>query len=247
MVAANSSGLFVADPASGLLTSTSAFSRAKTLSACLQLEYLGALSAIQGQVAVVPNFSLNAFNNNAGGTGLAFPTVDEIFGYASERDRFQIDGHEAIWRPNEEQSVFRTDGGDAAGLVGSPTLQADSCFWSGNAAVYNTVISCPNPGMVTGMCIAWRGAAATANTLTFNIVKVVELELAARNGQIEIIPPPSDSWMHRITDATAMLDRNFPGWQRGVVRGLTNVATTAARAWSMSFARNATGRLTNGY
>lgn len=214
------SGSWIVDPAYSVLAGTGPFARAKCLSACVQVEYLGALSAIQGQVAVVSNYSLSALNTNTGAvtTAFGFPTVDQVFAYAAVRERMQLEGHEAIWRPSADQSKFRGTQVEESGAAA--TSLPDAAFWAGSAGVQQTNEINTEPSEVLGMCIAWRGIPAVANVLSINVVKAVELELAARNGQIEEIPTPpttSASAQGYVQSAINLLDRNFPNWQRRLI------------------------------
>lgn len=236
LAAAITTGLFVTDPAYNVLGITSPFSRAKTLSSCLQLEYLGALSALSGQVAVISNLSFSMFNANVGTGGLQAPSVDTLFGYAAERERFQLDGHEGVWRPNDKQCVMRTNSTENAGSA-SVGVEADACFWSGSTAVTATTSACVDPGDVYGVAIAWRGIPATANTITFNVVKCLELELAMRSGQIESIPRPITN-KRTVDEVTSYLDSIMPNWQRHGISAMSEITKQLARAWAPRFGAN---------
>jgi hypothetical protein len=248
------SGLAIQDPVNAQLSGTTPFARAKTLSACLQLEYIGPLSNVSGQVAIITNYSLSAFNQTAGVAGSAFtpPTVDQVFSYASTRERLQIAGHEVVWRPSDSQSVFRTSQSDEVGTV--QTSLPDAVFWTGAVGSLTTTEIATNPNEVMGICIAYRGIPNTANVLSFNIVKAVELELAARSGAIESLPLATRSASYArssVSQIISDLDRDHPGWQtRFVMRAgqlYDNIAGVFAPRGASSAYGGVRGRPGNRY
>lgn len=217
-IAIDSTGYFIPDPMLPNLVSASAFARSKTLAACIQLEYISKLSDCSGQIAVIQNYSLAAFDQNSGVTGSEFqpPSVNEIFAYASERDRLQLDGAEIKWCPSDDSSKFRTSEAENIGVTSGSATLADAVFWIGSTAVEVTKLVTPNPQLVHGICIAWRGIAPTANCLSMNLVKVGDLELAARNNAIENPRATSDdtSIQTTISQVVSYLDGLMPQWQR---------------------------------
>lgn len=219
--AETTTGVAIADPVNASLAASSPFSRATTLSACLQIEWLGKLSDIQGQVAIVQNYPLSAFASNIGALGTAPtpPSVDQIFNYAATRERFSAAGHEVIWRPTNEQVVPRTAGDELYGTATKGQYKADTCFWVGETTTGTaTWLSCPNPNEVYGIAIAYKGMAAGSNVqIQVNAIKTVALELSARNNQIEIPPQPEPAKMFNV-DVNAMtnaLSVENDMWQLG--------------------------------
>lgn len=189
--AEGSTGLFQADPVNISLGAGSPFTRATTLSACMQLEWLGKLSDIQGQVAIVQNYPLSAFFSNTGdlitnANPPKPPSVDQIFNYASVRERFSVSGHEVIWRPTSSQTVPRTGGDEFYGSTAAAT-RADTAFWCGDGSTTVTRVSCPEPSEAYGICIAWKGT-GSGSLMQVNCIKTVSLELGPRNSQIELPP-----------------------------------------------------------
>jgi hypothetical protein len=224
-------GAFVEDPANSLLTSTSPFSRAQTVSACLQLDYTGSLSNLKGQVAVVQNYSLAEFIRNSGATSAttpAFPSVDQVFSYASKRERMPLEGTEVIWRPSTASSIMRTNGsfGDGASLTFAGATIPDACLYRQAANPCYPVATDPNS--VKGICIAWKGAfsATSGVNLSFNLIKVVSVELAARSSMIESIPHGVALAKTAFTpeDATNWLDANMTGWQSSITDGMKSMS-----------------------
>lgn len=221
------SGNFLEDPAFSQLGGTSPFVRATTLSACLQLDYTGSLSTIAGQVCCVQNYSLASFiqNTNAGGAVPSFPSVDQIFSHAAERTRLHPEGAEVIWRPTEDSSIPRTAGVKDQGFQ-QTDLVLDAAFWIGAVGGDYTRVAATNPSEVNGICLAWRGV--PANSLSINMVKVVDFELSARNGQIEEIRTgvPASEPATTIDTVVNVLDDAMPGWQSN----LRSMAMGAARS-----------------
>ncbi|APG77213.1 hypothetical protein [Hubei narna-like virus 11] len=243
----DTTGLFVQDPANNLLSgAASVFSRGTTVSACLQLENLVSLSTMQGQVAVVKNYNLAAFDLNSGtNLELKAPTVNEVFAYAEERRRIDPAGHEVVWRPTDASSVARGIGNEALGknFAGSP--YTDVCFQAGQTGINSTNLAATAPEHQYGICIAWRGMAAfTTNVglnnepITLNLIKIVDFELAARNGQIESKPKPPPAPGVSKDVGVSFLDRVFPHWQSTTVKLAHAGAVTAASMIGGSAAGN---------
>lgn len=239
--ASATSGKFLQDPAFDPLSSNTAYARARTLSACLQLEYLGSTSSTQGQVAVIRNASFANLSRGAPGQPWLPPSVDDIFNYSALIERTQLSGHEVIWRPSEASSVLRT-----TALTGSNNAmvaaKADTAFWSGLAATANTVVSCADPADAAAIVIAWRGWPTGANIASINCVKVVELELAARNNTVEGMPLSSKSTAH-IDECVASLDKVNPSWQLGSV--VTDAAMALGKKAATQAAMYAMGRVSS--
>lgn len=222
-------GQFIEDPAFLQLGATSPFVRATTLSACLQLDYLSTYTALAGQVCTVQNYSLASFIQNINDPGAVpmFPSVDQIFAHAAERQRLQPEGVEVIWRPSDSSSIPRVSANSLAGTT-QKGMVLDAPFWLGNfAAGANqdyTRVCASQPNEVFGICIAWRNLPSGGASI--NAVKVVDLELAARNGQIEELrtgePPKLPSTT--IDTVVNALDSMSPGWQSSLRKVVTDGA-----------------------
>lgn len=254
------SGQFMVDPAGPFLSSSSAFSRQKTYSACIQLEFLGNLSSIQGQVAVVKNMSLGALNRNTGVPGGTYVplTVDEVFQYAAERQRTQIGGHEAVWRPTVDSCVFRTAGEEMSTLTTSSTGDLADALWvSGVPGSSVTVDRCANPNNAYGIVIAWKGWSASAGISQAVLIKSFALELGARSGAIETIPRQLSGQTEgtMIAKAVEFLDNVQPGWQSKLMTAGVDKVGALAMAYGPRIVQAVAGprasfrgsmRLTNG-
>lgn len=227
--ALNTTGTFHSDPCYANLTSDT-FSRARSVSACMQFDYVGALSAMQGQIAIVKNFSLQAFDQAAALGALSFPSVSEIFNFAQTRQRVTGEGVEVVWRPSSNGSIMRGHG-HIAPTTGQAAMP-DHVFTIGHPTFVTTSVSCPEVGVPNGICIAWTGISGT-NNFILSCIKTVELELAARNNAIEA--PLSTSVPRTpglIEKATAILDNAVPGWQaRTVHAAMRGAATLLERAY----------------
>jgi len=247
----DTTGLFLRDPANVQLDPATPFSRGTTVSACLQMDVLAQLSTISGQVAVVSNFSLSNFIRNTG-TPYAtappqFPSVDEIFAFAATRQRIHPEGAEVIWRPNAQQSVPRTSGELSSGVtLASSSVVPDAAFWAGTAAVHATTVCAANPNEVYGICLAWKGYSSTAALLSFNAVKVVNLELSPRSNQIEPVvhAVPRSVPFTNVESITNKLDEMSPGWQNSLISKMKDMGvggSSSAGATSYSSMLGAAG------
>jgi len=228
-------GTFIADPAASFVTGTSSFSRQKTIAACMQLEWLGALSAIQGQVAMVKNISLSAFDTGTGAPGHLYTpmSVDQAFAYAQERTRTQVGGHEVVWRPSPTQSVYRTNGSESYGSVAASGEIADACFITGSAAVTATTERSTLPGECLGILIAWKGF-PTGSVTQITCTKTFALELSARSGAIESIPRQisTESQDTKLAAALKWLDTMRPGWQGSLMKAGIDSVGSLAKAYA---------------
>lgn len=260
-ITSTQTGTFVPDPAyASTAGASTAFSRSKALAACVQMEYIGELQSIAGQVAVVSNFSLAAFDMNRGapGTWIQPPSVDEVFNYASERHRVSLEGQEVVWRPRATTSVLRTNGDFGTGVADAEGLpRTDVCFWNGaqTGSVSPTVMVVPNPSEVYGICIAWRGTNMSATGgMILNFVKVSAMELGNLGGITEpmYIPRPiSSAWSDTVDKVCAYLDNVAPGWQKRSIHMVSTAAINGlARVMAPNIRSGITGRslraLTNG-
>lgn len=226
-------GTWLTDNAYSVISgATSPFVRAKSLAACAQLEYVGALSSSAGQICTIANISLNALiqNTTTPGVDILFPTVDEMFAYAAERRRLQIDGHEVKYRPTPEQDVYRAAGVSLEGALVNNS-EPDTLFWNGSPAATASKLTVTDPAHAQGIVIAWRGIPGTLGSLTINLIKVVELELAPRSGVVEsMMTKPTGQRGVTIESVTKFLDDASPGWQRSaatvVGRGIKKLVDT---------------------
>jgi hypothetical protein len=216
---ASTTGLWLRDPAQANLETDGIFSTAKTVSACLTMDYIGQLNEAKGQFCVVRNLEASNLMSTTI-RSLDFPTVDEMFDYAAVRGRLPLEGHEVIWRPSEADSKAR-----ALSVPSSAGTLIDALFRTGSVTNYPSVLNDPDPGEARGIVIAWRGV--PQNSLVFNAVKVAEYTLKFKSKAVEMpvsMPTPGFS----IDAAVAQLDKFMPGWQDSALRGAQHAAREAA-------------------
>lgn len=236
-VSVNTTGLFLRDPITPSLYNYSPFSRAKSLAACLQLDYNGKLSDASGQIAVVQCASIEALNKV---TDLAnpfmAPTVDDIFAYAAVRERIQLNGHEVKWRPSDSSSILRGPALESEGTSPSVFMTVgDTVFYSGGTGgTVPTQVSCSDPNNAQCVILAWRGIPAVAGCLTLNMVKVVELEIGARGFAIESTVPTTRAPEVPVDKLVQALDTTQPGWQIGsILKSSLNAAIRAKEIYNI--------------
>lgn len=240
-IAADTTGTWLQDPATAVITGTSPFSRAKCIASCITADYVGAVSEAAGQVCVIKNYSLAAFNTQSGAIGQYFtpPSVDQIFNYSSTRERIRLDGHEVVWRPTEEGAVMRTNGMSpfSGALQILPSIP-DSVFWGGSTGGAASQTSCSEPNDIMGICVAWKGVPAKAAIMSIGLVKVLECELAARSNLVETdavtkVTNPTTSF----AQVTAMADTMMPGWQNHVRGAAAELARNVYKTFAPKFGR----------
>nr|UHS71502.1 MAG: hypothetical protein 3 [Sobelivirales sp.] len=230
---AATSGTFLSDPAFGTIATTSPFSRARTIAACMTYENIGTMTSIQGVVGSVIHISLSSFNMTAGASGFYQPpSVAEMLNYAAKRERVSVDGHEVIWAPTDRDSIMRTNGTEDQGTTfsGSST-DPNVAFWDGTPATSPTNMANPNPNDCMGIVFVWSSI-GTAGTgyINVNLTKVVELELAPRGNVIE-----QKSITHTVRGPTLnsiieTLDTNTPNWRQHAVRMAVSAASSLTSA-----------------
>lgn len=223
----NANGYFLQDPAWQTITSSGPFDRAKTIAACMQLEYIGARSAASGQVAIVRNVSL-AQLNRAAGVGLELPSVNAMFSFAGHVSSVSDLGHEVIWEPTELECKLRDNTGHFAGTPHN--VVPDSCFWQGSPGARIAHSTNPNPADACGIIIAWRGF-DNNQAIAFRMTKVVELELAPTLGAIE--QAKTTGAVHSnvgISEVTRHLRAANPNWN------ISSVIKSPEAQWAMGAA-----------
>lgn len=246
---ANTSGVFLPDPASQLIGATSPFARAKATAACMQMYSSSQISLVQGQIACVARMSLAAFDQNSGASGaiLQPPSVDRLLAYAAKRVRYGLDGHELKWGPSERESQLRTAGTESGGSALASHTEPDACFWRGAAGTRETRIATPDPNNVYGIIFIWTGiygANTNQNHITFT--KVSELELAPRSGAIEPAPRArteilSTPGFENVNEVVDLIDRISPEWRTSSMG--TTISQVAATIGAVYTGAVATGMM----
>lgn len=220
--AAATSGVWLDDPAYTQLAG-SAFSRARGIAGCLQLEFLGALSSIKGQVALISNMTLANLNLAASGSlagTLTLPTVDQMFRYAATRERLDLKGHEVRFRPTDLDCKLRGDSISYMGAQQTHGTVPDALFWSGTVGAVAATIATASPELATGIVIAWRSCTGIVGDLTCNMVKVSEYELAMNANLVEQPYKPAVPGV-TIASTVDKLFKMMPEWPIGsVIKGM---------------------------
>lgn len=225
-------GRFMTDPNWANLGSSTPFIRSKTSAACLQMDWLGQLASTQGQMCSIANLSLAEFNRLAGTAALfSPPSVDTIFAYAAQRERLRMEGHEVIWSPSDTDCKMRSSGAETSQVLVYPGTDDDILFQVGVPGTSNTWVATTEASAARGILLAYRGfAVGSAVNLTFNAVKIVEHELAPRNGAIEAPPArPVTTTSISINSVVDRIRSMDPEWQRTLVSVGSNFAARAVR------------------
>lgn len=214
------SGKFLADPASNLISGSSPFSRAKASSACIQLYSTASVSTVKGQIATILRMSLSAFDMNSGFAATDFqpPSVNDLLSYAAKRERINLEGHELKWAPTERDSQLRDNANDG---IGTALLrdEPNAAFWYGKPGTGVTKIATPDPNNIYGIIMVFSNVTNEIGHLNIAFTKTVELELAPRSAAIEEIPGPgagtSKSYLgfESVNDGVNFMDSNMPGWR----------------------------------
>lgn len=240
-VAADTTGFSVPDPASAIVSSE-IYSRGQTVSACMQLDYLGALSSISGQVAIIRNVPIKLLATSNTTVTVVAPSVDDLFAYASTRERMQPSGHEVVYRPSDDSSILRTAGGTTTYSAFTP----DAVMKLGTGGVSDTLLVAGQPNNVYGVAIAWKGIPSVAGNIQVNLIKVISLELAPSGNSIEpTFSGSAKEGPEPIDTITSFLDRKVPNWQSKAINSITNVAGTLARAYSENIGVSSVARRNN--
>jgi hypothetical protein len=222
---AKTTGQWLRDPAAENLKEDSIFSSARTIAACMTMDYVGQLNEAKGQFAVIQNLDVAALCNSK--RELDFPSVNQVFDYGLTRGRIPLEGHQVVWRPSDEDAKNRQIPGKGLGITYEASL-ADALFASGEVLAHTTRLNDPDPGEARGICIAWRGV--PENSLVFNTVKVAEYTLAMKSKAVEV-PVTAAKSGYSIDKAVKSLDEMLPGWQQSALRGATAMAKHAMASY----------------
>lgn len=213
-------GTWITDPSWAQVNSGS-FSRSRCTSACMQLEFLGALSSAAGQVCMVSNFAFDTLiaTSTGSATGaMALPTVDQVFSYAATRERLDLNGHEVIFRPSDLDCKLRGDSGNLSTVTHSHNAVPDALFYGGLPTSHASIVGATDPRDAVAICIAWRAMPAVADTLTANLVKISEYETAPLLNLVEQPHNPKQSVPGMtISSVIDKLTAMMPKWQVGTV------------------------------
>jgi hypothetical protein len=160
---------------------------ARTLGACLELDYLGPLADVAGEVAAghVPfsalfNTGHMSLPGDVGHEIVPDPrfSVDSLFTYLGESSRMTPAGIEVVWLPDEESHSFSDASVGGSGLI----LAGDA-----NNDLYSTVSSDVVHRDPVAIVIAWRGF-ASEKAIKLKRTKVIEWRPSMFQGQSAVTP-----------------------------------------------------------
>lgn len=213
-------GFWITDP-SWAQVNSGTFSRSRCTAACMQLEFLGALSTAAGQVCMVSNFAFDALIATSSGSttgAFSFPSVDQVFSYAATRERLDLNGHEVIFRPSDLDCKLRGDSGSLSTVPHAHNGMPDALFWGGAPGAHPSLVGATDPRDAVAICIAWRSMPATNDTLTANLIKISEYETAPLLNLVEQPHNPKQSSPGMtISSVVDKLTAMMPKWQVGTV------------------------------
>ncbi len=232
------SGNFIVDPAAAILgqTNTSVFQAARTLAACMQVYYVGALQTCQGMLATIENLTPEQLMQPGSDIGSSVAQL-LVFG---ESQRFPIEGAEVKWTP-EEATRLRTEGSVSA-AIGTVYGTADDCFIEGTPATNRSQFG-PNAAKSSGIAICYSNLnSAVSADVRARLTKVVELEVNTSAGiteaKVKAQPPTASMY----ASAIEFLDHTRPGWKTT----LSNLGKTLTmRAFSSLISGSQLPRLAN--
>jgi len=214
-------GVAYPDPSYSILNGGT-YVDARTLSACMKIEYTGGLSVNAGFTAVSANFPLRNMFSGTGVNGML--KIDDVFNFALDRHRTDVDAREIVWRPQDLDATFRM-----SGTAANSANNADDCILMGNNATVQTISEAVDPGTVGGLIFAYKGV--PTGTMTITLTKVVEVRLAPSTYAIETSPVNVSKATPTTTvgKIVQMLDKRYPDWQNHLVSMATSATAAIAR------------------
>lgn len=196
----------IKDPAYSWVNGTACV-QARTLSACMNIQYVGALNVNQGLMGKVINIMPKQLIEG-GSAGNATPmTVDDMLTFANVVDRWQAQKYELLHSPSEMGSQYReTD---------NPPVSNDI---SGNLCVLGNATPASTPTYLTldgskdnGIGFVWTSLPTTANDIQLVMTKIVEWTPTTITGisNAQGVARP----VQRLDTLTQKLNNAKPGWQ----------------------------------
>lgn len=239
-------GTAVPDPVYGILGSVNAasFRAATTLGACMKFRYLGQTSTNCGQVSFIEHITPAQFLALKQGSSDETPTIDQLLTYGADRHRITLNEREIRWTPGPAGMNLRGTGSDASYFATNyGGILADNCFIMGDylgLPPTQTRCQAPNPNDHYGIAVVWKGLNTSASGSAFDceieLIKIVELELAATVGLTEDVPTVAPN-LSAIEQAINSLDRMAPNW-RTTAMGMVSTALGGAASRTAAFFAN---------
>jgi hypothetical protein len=204
-------GFSLDDPAVALLSGGLA-KDARTLSACMRVQYIGAMQSSAGQIALIENLPVEELSTDI--------TVDELFRLSTKVDRMGVGMHEVKFRPSQISERFRHLPNSAA------ATNTERIIETGIAATALTRFQSNNQGY---RCFgfAWRGT-DSATALAIEFIKNIEWRPASDAG-LPLTRPVAMYASPPIYEAERALDHSSNGnWSiDNVVSGAGHLAVEA--------------------
>lgn len=182
---------------------------ARTLSACLEVEYSGTTSGGQGLVGTLTNVPVSALLY--GGTGNTPPSVTMMMQYCNQKTR-AVDREIVKWRPKIGDASFRDD-------INGPIMTANS------AGGITSIPSYSNDDAPTGIGFVFYNVTALSDYL-ITATKNIEWRPEVGSG-LSQMPPTGTTSPGILNGILKSLDDNYPGWQVKMAQGSASLLVNA--------------------
>jgi hypothetical protein len=184
---------------------------ARTISACIDLTYFGAMYEAEGEITFINNLPATAIVD-IGSTSSA--SVDELFQWSGNAQRLGVDTLTNKWRPTSED-IFYDDEAKFVNL-GNPGI---------SGSFVDPVAVTRGPHLFG---FAFRGLSTDqTNKLRYNLSKIVEWRAKPSSGLAQTNARSTGiSTMEKVVKE---LDTYMPGWQHEAKTQMYNGATYLAK------------------
>lgn len=188
---------------------------ARTISACIDLTYFGAMYEAEGEITFINNLPATAIVDVG---EVSSASVDELFQWSGNAQRLGVDTLTNKWRPTAEDVFYDNE----ANFVNLGTPGTSGSF-------LDPVAVTRGPHLFG---FAFRGLSTDqTNKLRYNLSKIVEWRAKPSSGLAQTnVKATGVSTMGKVLKD---LDATFPGWQHEaktqVYNGATNVAAYLAK------------------
>jgi len=194
---------------------------ARTVSACMRMSYLGAISTTQGAVAVV-DIPFSVLENKIRGDGLS---VNDLFVLSHKVQRMSLDSQEIRWTPGAMSETFRNRGAGVTPGTG------DDFLVNVNAGTYtlgsSAVVS--NPRIIG---FAWKGlsltSGAASDIIQFDCFKNIEWKPQGTSG-LSVPRPVRTAAVPPAHVVTKLLDDMKPDWRDSTMKAVESGASRLAK------------------
>nr|UHS72283.1 MAG: hypothetical protein 2 [Tombusviridae sp.] len=201
----------IADPAYGFVNGATCRD-ARTVSACIRMDYLGAISSVSGQVAMVENLPMTDLLQS-------LPSVNNLFDYSTKSQRVSLDTSEIIYRSTQ------------LGLDRF-LAEADQALLVGATGAVSTIA--PDAERIEPVVFGFAFRGITAGELAkFNFEFVKNMEWRPQTGQGLSATTSMSTGVNMHSTAIAVLDHHAPGWTTPTYNKVASAVTSMAKAvWS---------------